>query len=203
MLAIIFAVFAYLLGSVNTAILVCQFLKLPDPRTGGSKNPGATNVLRMAGRNPAILVLVADMFKGFIVVLLAAIFGVSGFALALVALAAALGHIFPVFYGFQGGKGVATALGGILGLSFPVGIVCLVAWAVSLFITRYASLSSLIAVSMAPVLLLFVNLSYFIPVLVLAAIVAWRHMENIARLRVGTENKMSFGNPPKAPETKE
>lgn len=198
MLAIIFGIFAYLLGSVNTAIIVCQFLKLPDPRTGGSKNPGATNVLRVAGRNPAILVLVADVLKGFIAVFLAGMFGPSGFGLAFVALAATLGHVFPVFYGFQGGKGVATALGGFLGLSFPIGIVCLVIWALTLFVTRYASLSSLIAVSSAPILLLFANLGYFIPTLAIAGLVAWRHLENIARLRAGTENKMDFGNPPTA-----
>ncbi len=198
MLAIIFGIFAYLLGSVNTAIIVCQFLKLPDPRTGGSKNPGATNVLRVAGRNPAILVLVADVLKGFIAVFLAGMFGPSGFGLAFVALAATLGHVFPVFYGFHGGKGVATALGGFLGLSFPIGIVCLVIWALTLFVTRYASLSSLIAVSSAPILLLFANLGYFIPTLAIAGLVAWRHLENIARLRAGTENKMDFGNPPAA-----
>ena len=195
---IIIAIFAYLLASVNTAIIVCQLLRLPDPRTSGSKNPGATNVLRLAGRNPALLVLVADVLKGFIVVFLAGVLGFRGFGLGFVALAATLGHIFPLYYGFQGGKGVATALGGILGLSFPIGVVCFVVWAVTLFITRYSSLSSLIAVSIAPILLLFIDYGYFIPALAIAVVVAWRHMENIARLRAGTENKMDFGNPPKA-----
>lgn len=201
MIAVIFALFAYLLGSVNTAIIVCQLMRLPDPRTEGSKNPGATNVLRLAGRNAALLVLVADVLKGFIVVFLAGAFGPTGFGLAFVALAATLGHIFPLYYGFQGGKGVATALGGILGLSFPIGVVCFVVWGVTLFITRYSSLSSLIAVSIAPILLLFINVGYFIPTLAIAVIVAWRHLENIARLRAGTENKMDFGNPPPAAPT--
>ena len=188
-----------LLASVNTAIIVCQLLRLPDPRTSGSKNPGATNVLRLAGRYPALLVLVADVLKGFIVVFLAGILGFRGIGLGFVALAATLGHVFPLYYGFQGGKGVATALGGILALSFPIGVVCFVVWAVTLFITRYSSLSSLIAVSIAPILLLFIDYGYFIPTLAIAVVVAWRHMENIARLRAGTENKMDFGNPPKAP----
>ncbi len=197
MLAIIFTALAYLIGSVNTAIIVCQLMKLPDPRTEGSKNPGATNVLRIAGRNVALIVLGADILKGLIAVWIAAIFGIGGFGLGFVALGATLGHIFPVFYGFQGGKGVATALGGILGLSFPIGIVCGVTWLVTVFITRYASLSSLIAISIAPILLLFINPGYFVPVLLIAGVVAWRHLENIARLRLGTENKMDLGNPPK------
>lgn len=196
MLAILFVALAYLLGSVNTAILVCQVMKLPDPRTEGSNNPGATNVLRIAGKNAALVVLAADILKGFLVVLIAAIFGLKGLSLGFVALAATVGHIFPLLYGFHGGKGVATALGGILGLSLPIGLVCFVAWAVTIFITRYASLSSLIAVSMAPVLLLFMNPAYFIPALAIAGVVVWRHSENIVRLRAGTEHKMNFGNPP-------
>jgi acyl phosphate:glycerol-3-phosphate acyltransferase len=198
MFAIILAAVAYLLGSVNTAIIVCQALKLPDPRTEGSKNPGATNVLRIAGRNPALLVLAADVLKGFLPVLIAAIFGIKGMGLGLVALAATLGHIFPALYGFQGGKGVATALGGILGMSFPIGVVCGVTWGVTVFLTRYASLSSLIAVGIAPLLLLLINPGFFIPALAIALVVGWRHAENIERLRAGTENKMEFGNPPKA-----
>jgi glycerol-3-phosphate acyltransferase PlsY len=197
MLALIFAALAYLLGSVNTAIIVCQLLKLPDPRTEGSNNPGATNVLRIAGRNMALVVLAADVLKGFLPVVIASVLGVQGFGLGIVALAATLGHVFPAFYGFQGGKGVATALGGILGLSLPIGVVCAVIWGVSVFITRYASLSSLIAVSVAPILFLLTNPGYFIPTLAIAGIVTWRHLENIARLRVGTENKMDLGNTPK------
>lgn len=198
MLALIYALIAYLLGSVNTAIIVCQIMKLPDPRSEGSKNPGATNVLRLAGRNPALIVLAADVIKGFIPVVIAGLIGLSGFSLGLVALAATLGHVFPAFYGFKGGKGVATALGGILGLSFPIGVVCGVVWGVTIYLTRYSSLSSLIAVSIAPILLLFIDPGYFIPTLAIAVLVAWRHLENIMRLRAGTENKMDFGNPPPA-----
>ena len=190
--AIIFTVIAYLLGSVNTAIITCKLLKCPDPRTEGSKNPGATNVLRVAGRNAAILVLVADILKGFIAVLLAKIFGVSGMGLALVALGATIGHVFPLFYGFDGGKGVATAIGGILGLNLFVGIVTGLIWIITAGVTRLASLASLVAIILANVFILFVNPSYFIPVLGITALVGWRHMQNIARIRAGTEPQMDF-----------
>jgi glycerol-3-phosphate acyltransferase PlsY len=198
MLALIYALIAYLLGSVNTAIIVCQIMKLPDPRAEGSKNPGATNVLRLAGRNVALIVLAADVLKGFVPVFIAGLISLSGFSLGFVALAATLGHVFPAFYGFKGGKGVATALGGIVGLSFPIGVVCGVVWGVTIYLTRYSSLSSLIAVSIAPILLLFIDPGYFIPTLAIAVLVAWRHLENIMRLRAGTENKMEFGNSPPA-----
>jgi len=190
---IIFSIIAYLIGSIGTAVLVCKFLGLPDPRTEGSKNPGATNVMRVGGKNAALIVLAADGLKGFFPVLLAKIFGVGGFGLGIVALAATLGHIFPLYYGFKGGKGVATAIGGILGLSFIVGIVCAVAWFVTAIITKYASLSSLISVGIAPILLLFLsNSAYFIPTLFIVGVVVWRHLENIERLRAGTESKLEF-----------
>lgn len=190
--ALIFTVIAYLLGSVNTAIITCKLMNCPDPRTEGSKNPGATNVLRVAGRNAAILVLVADILKGFIAVLLAKIFGVTGVGLALVALGATLGHVFPIFYGFDGGKGVATALGSILGLNFFVGVIAGLVWIITAAITRLASLASLVAIILANVFILFVNPGYFIPVLGITALVTWRHMENIARIRAGTENQIDF-----------
>lgn len=190
---IIFAAIAYLIGSIGTAVYVCKFMGLPDPRTEGSKNPGATNVLRVGGKNAALIVLAADGLKGFLPVLIAKIFGVGGFGLGLVALAATLGHIFPLYYGFKGGKGVATAIGGILGLSFIVGIVCGVAWFVTAMITKYASLSSLISVCIAPILLLFLsNSAYFIPTLIIAGVVIWRHLENIEKLKSGTESKLEF-----------
>jgi len=190
--AIIFTVIAYLLGSVNTAIITCKVLKCPDPRTEGSKNPGATNVMRVAGRKAAIFVLIADVLKGFIAVLLAKMFGVSGMGLALVALGATVGHVFPLFYGFEGGKGVATAIGGILGLNLFVGILAGLVWIITAGVTRLASLASLVAIILANVFILFVNPSYFIPVLGITALVGWRHMQNIARIRAGTEPQMDL-----------
>ncbi len=190
--ALIFTVIAYLLGSVNTAIITCKLLRCPDPRTEGSKNPGATNVLRVAGRKAAILVLVADILKGFIAVLLAKMFGISGMGLALVAFGATLGHVFPIFHGFDGGKGVATAIGGILGLNLFVGIIAGLVWIITAGITRFASLASLIAIMLANVFILFVHPSYFVPLLGISALVTWRHMQNIARIRAGTEPQMDF-----------
>jgi len=109
---IVFMIIAYLLGSVNSAVLICQWKKLPDPRTQGSKNPGATNVLRYADKQTAGLVLAADLLKGMIAVLFARLFGFNDFGLGMIALAVTIGHIYPVFFGFKGGKGVATAIGG-------------------------------------------------------------------------------------------
>ncbi|MDQ2994947.1 MAG: glycerol-3-phosphate 1-O-acyltransferase PlsY [Pseudomonadota bacterium] len=188
----IFTVIAYLLGSVNTAIIICQLMKLPDPRTEGSKNPGATNVMRVAGRNAAIIVLVMDILKGFIVVLVAKAFGITGFGLGLVAFGATLGHVFPAFYGFQGGKGVATAIGGILGLNIWVGVIAALVWIITAAITRLASLSSLVAIILANIFILFVNPGFFIPVLGITVLVTWRHRENITRIRAGTESQMDF-----------
>lgn len=193
MIAIIFAALAYLLGSVCTAVLVCKLMGLPDPTTEGSKNPGATNVLRVAGKNAAIIVLVADGFKGFLPVFIAKIFGVEGFGLGIVVLGATLGHIFPLFYGFNGGKGVATAIGGTLGASFIVGIICAAAWFGIAFTTRLASLASLVAVGLSPILLLFLsNSAYFIPMVFVAGLIVWRHWDNIQRLKSGTESKLEF-----------
>ncbi len=192
-IAIIFAALAYLLGSVCTAVLVCKFMGLPDPTTEGSKNPGATNVLRIGGKNAAIIVLVADALKGFLPVFIAKIFGVEGFGLGIVVLAATLGHIFPLFYGFKGGKGVATAIGGTAGLSLIVGIVCAATWFGIAYSMRLASLASLVAVGIAPLLLLFLsNSAYFIPMVFVAGIIVWRHWDNIQRLKTGSESKMEF-----------
>lgn len=196
MIAAILTILAYLVGSFNTAIIICQLLHLPDPRAEGSKNPGATNVMRLAGRNTALIVLAADVFKGFIMVFLGGLLGLEGFGLGLVALGATVGHVFPIFFGFEGGKGVATALGAILGLSLPIGLICCAVWAGTLYVTRYSSLSSLIAVTLAPVLLLFIDVGYFIPAAAIAGLVAWRHLDNIKRLQAGTESKMVFGKPP-------
>jgi len=191
--AIIFAAIAYFIGSVGTAVLVCKFMGLPDPTTEGSKNPGATNVLRVCGKNAAAVVLAADALKGFLPVLIAKIFGVSGFGLGLVALAATLGHIFPVFYGFKGGRGVATAIGSILGLSFFVGIIAAIAWIGTAFVTKYASLASLVAIGLTPILILFFsNSAYFIPIAIIAVVIVWKHLENIERLKAGTESKLEL-----------
>lgn len=192
MLVLVMMVVAYLLGSVSSAILVSKYMGLPDPRTEGSKNPGASNVLRISGKKAAIFVLLGDVLKGFIVVLLARLMGASGMGLGLIALAAVVGHIFPLYYSFKGGKGVATAFGTVLVLSPWVGIVAFVVWALVALISKYSSLASLTSVVLATILLLFVHLNYFLPIAVMAILIIWAHWENIQRLQSGTENKFQL-----------
>jgi glycerol-3-phosphate acyltransferase PlsY len=186
-------IIAYLLGSISSAVIVSRLLGLPDPRTQGSGNPGATNVLRLAGRYPAVLVFIGDLLKGLLPVLLARLFGLDGAMLAVVPLAALLGHIYPVFFQFKGGKGVATAFGTLLGLSFPVAISVGITWLLVAFFSRYSSLAALIAALLMPIyMLLFADFSYFIPSVVMCALLLWRHQENIQRLKAGTESKLSW-----------
>ncbi len=191
-IAVFFIVAAYLVGSLNSAILVCKGMKLGDPRAEGSGNPGATNVLRIAGKKAAAIVLAVDVLKGILPVLVAQIFGVSDSALACVALAAVIGHMYPLFFKFQGGKGVATTFGVIFVLSISIGFVAIVAWAVVVFVTKYVSLASLIAIVLSLVFMLFSHPAYFLPILLITLLVAYRHKENIGRLKAGTENKISW-----------
>ncbi len=187
---IICALIAYLLGSIETSILLAKLFKFPDPRSSGSKNAGATNVLRTAGKNVALLTLIGDLLKGFVAVWIAHAFGVHGFFLAFAGLAAVIGHIFPCFFQFKGGKGVATAIGALLYLSVLTAIVVAVIWLVVVFMTRYISLASLISITAAPILILiFSKSAYFIPLLLIAALIIWKHKENIQRLQKGTEHK--------------
>lgn len=193
MSTIFMLIVAYILGSLSSAIIVCHFMKLPDPRIEGSKNPGATNVLRLGGKIPALLTLAGDVLKGFIPVLLAVIFGFHGFWLGMVALAACLGHVYPIFFKFHGGKGVATALGVILMLSPLTAILLILIWAIIVAVTRYVSLASIASALSAPILLLFFGkFAYLIPVLLIAALIVWRHWSNIQRLKEKKENKINF-----------
>lgn len=190
---IIFFVLAYLLGSVNFAIIISKLMHLPDPRTQGSGNPGATNVLRSGNKLAAGLVLVADILKGAIPVLLACLLSVHGFLLAMIGLAAVAGHVFPLFFNFEGGKGVATTMGALFALSFGLGLISLLILVLIVALTRYVSLGSLCAVIAAPIISLFIgHAGYFIPLLLVAILVAFRHKENIVRLRDGIENKLKF-----------
>ncbi len=192
MIGIIFVIIGYILGSLSSAIIVCKAMGLTDPRLEGSKNPGTTNVLRTSGKLPAILVLLGDILKGFIPVILAKILHVEGFMLSLVALAAVIGHIFPVFFQFKGGKGVATTFGALLGLNLTAAIIILIVWLIIMLLSRYVSLASIIAAALGAVLLLFMHNSYFLPFLIIAILIIWRHWPNIERLRNGTENKLKF-----------
>jgi len=191
--AIIALIIAYLLGSASTSIILSKVMKFPDPRTEGSGNAGATNVLRTVGQNQALMVLLGDILKGFLAVLIGRILGVHGFALGLVAFVAVVGHVFPVYFKFKGGKGVATALGAILMLNFLVGLIAMAVWAGVAYFFKYASLASLVAIATALVLTpIFSQVAYLVPVLLIAGLIGWKHWENIERLRAGTENKMEF-----------
>ncbi|MDQ2693972.1 MAG: glycerol-3-phosphate 1-O-acyltransferase PlsY [Pseudomonadota bacterium] len=187
-----FIVLGYLLGSLATAVIVCRLLGLPDPRTQGSHNPGATNVLRFGGRKAAAITLIGDFLKGLLAVLLAHAGGAGEAGLAGTALAAFLGHLYPLFFGFAGGKGVATALGVLLGLSWKVGLAVLATWLVMAAAVRISSLSALTAAVLAPLYLWWFDLPgvYGAAVLVMAGLLVWRHRDNISRLLAGTEGKI-------------
>lgn len=189
---IAFIILGYLLGSVSTAIIVCRALGLPDPRTEGSRNPGATNVLRLGGKTAAAVTLLGDLLKGLLPVLAAKVAGVSEWALAGTALAAFLGHLYPVFFGFEGGKGVATAFGAVLGLSTWVAAAALATWLLMAAIMRISSLSALTAAVLTPLYLWWFKLPqvYTLAVLIMVALLIWRHRSNIQNLLAGTEDKM-------------
>ena len=141
---------AYLIGSISAAIIVCKILNLPDPRTQGSNNPGATNVLRIGGKKAAAVVLIGDGLKGALPVLVAQYLGVNLFEMTLIAMAAFLGHVYPIFFGFKGGKGVATFLGALLALNYLVGLSFALTWLFVAKVLKISSLSALIATLLTP-----------------------------------------------------
>lgn len=190
---IIAAAVAYLIGSLSFAVIVSRALGLPDPHSYGSGNPGATNVLRSGSKKAAILTLLGDTLKGVAAVLLAKLFaaelGITAAGIALVAIAVFLGHLFPVFFGFKGGKGVATAAGVLWALDWRVGLGLTAIWALVFAVTRVSSLSALIGSAAAPVFgyLFFGNGPVFYATLAMAALLFWRHKDNIRRLLSGEE----------------
>lgn len=184
---------AYLLGSVSSAIIVCKLMGLPDPRTQGSGNPGATNVLRVGGKKPAAITLFGDMLKGFVPVLIAQLLHVSDLALALVGFAAFIGHLWPVFFGFKGGKGVATMLGVLFGFHWGVGLATALTWLFVARLFKISSLSALIATGLAPFYVLFIlgaNWPLIISTALMTLILFWRHRSNIQNLFSGSEGKI-------------
>jgi acyl phosphate:glycerol-3-phosphate acyltransferase len=184
---------SYCLGSLSVAILLSKMTGGDDPRHNGSGNAGATNVLRTRGKKDALIVLTLDMAKGIVALIFAGvILNQSGFALALVALAAVLGHIFPVFFKFKGGKGVATSAGVILVLSPVVAILSALIWGGVVYAKRYVSLGSIVASIAAAVLMWFIRPAYAFPVTIIAALIIWKHLPNIQRLRDGIESKIQF-----------
>ena len=192
---------SYLLGSLSFAVIVSRLMGLSDPRSYGSKNPGATNVLRSGSKKAAVLTLLFDALKGAVPVALVLTFGppqgLGAGTAAMAGLAAFLGHLYPVFFGFAGGKGVATAVGVLLGINSLLALATVLSFAIILYFSRYVSLASIVAAVFAPVFYLFGDgvawQASGVEVLCLgamAALLVWRHRENINRLLAGTESRL-------------
>ena len=192
---------AYLLGSLSFAVIISRLMGLKDPRTYGSKNPGATNVLRSGSKAAAVVTLLLDGAKGWLAVMLVArygaAYGLHEGTMALAGLAAFLGHLFPVFFRFQGGKGVATALGVLLGYSWVLGLAVAASWLIVAVFFRYSSLASLVAAVFAPVYYIFgdgvawyLDKSILLAMALMTLLLLWRHAQNINRLLKGTEPKL-------------
>jgi len=182
----------YLLGSLSSAIITCRLLGLPDPRSQGSGNPGATNVLRIGGKKAAAITLIGDMLKGLLPVLAAKLLGADVSIQAAVAVAAFLGHLYPLFFGFKGGKGVATALGVLLGLHWPVGLLTIATWLVIAKVFKISSLAALLAILVTPLYIwwLIPKQSLSIAMLFMGTLLFWRHRSNIKGLLAGREGKI-------------
>lgn len=194
LLFVFLVVLAYFSGSICSAILVSRIFSLPDPRIEGSQNPGATNVLRLSGKKFAAIVLLADILKGVLPVVIARAMNAEPVTVAFTCLAAVLGHMYPIFFGFKGGKGVATTMGALLGLHFILGILVIATWLLIANFTRYASLASIISIGLAPFFtLLTVGRFDVFPIIVIIAIfVLYQHRNNITRLMDGDEPKIQF-----------
>ncbi|PCI06442.1 MAG: acyl-phosphate glycerol 3-phosphate acyltransferase [Gammaproteobacteria bacterium] len=189
---IIFAGLAYLIGSFSTAIITCKIMGIEDPRNTGSNNPGATNVLRHGGKKAAIITLLGDMLKGLFPVLLVSQLQSDTIIIALVGLFALLGHIFPVYYGFNGGKGVATFYGVIVGMNWLAGLIALGIWLIMAKLVKISSLSALVSIVLSPVILWYFSRSIELTVVlsIMSLLVFWRHKKNIQSLLQGSEVKI-------------
>lgn len=192
MLEAILIISGYLAGSLSAAIITCKLMGLPDPRTQGSKNPGATNVLRVGGKKAAAITLAGDAIKGVVPVLAAQLISAPPLILALTALAAFLGHLYPVFFKFRGGKGVATAFGVLVALAWPVGIALLTTWLVMAKLFNISSLAALTAACLSPLYMWWLRpeLELIIVAAVISVMLLWRHRSNIQNLFAGTEGKI-------------
>ncbi len=188
---IVFCLLAYAIGSLSSAVIVCRLAGLPDPRTAGSKNPGTTNVLRLGSKKAAIATLLGDVLKGFIPVFIVMHINPGAQFVGLVMLSAFLGHVYPIFFAFKGGKGVATAVGTLLALSVPLGLLSVGTWGIIVYCFRVSSLAALSAALVAPIYTFWLlNIQYAIPVFIMSAFLLWRHRANIQRLLQGTEPKI-------------
>ncbi|MEL6114540.1 MULTISPECIES: glycerol-3-phosphate 1-O-acyltransferase PlsY [Photobacterium] len=189
-LVLLIIIAAYLLGSVSSAVLICRLFRLPDPRDSGSGNPGATNVLRIGGRGAAALVLVCDILKGMLPVWISYFLGINPFLLGIIGIAACLGHIYPLFFHFRGGKGVATALGALAPIGWDLSGMLIASWLVVAVLCGYSSLASMITALIAPMFTWWVKPQYTMPVAMLSCLIILRHHENVRRLLDGKEYKI-------------
>jgi glycerol-3-phosphate acyltransferase PlsY len=187
---IIITLIAYLIGSVSFGILASKLFNIADPRTMGSKNPGATNVMRQGNKVAAIFTLLGDMLKATILLLIAKFYGVSDSLIVLIAIAVMLGHVYPIYYQFKGGKGVATALGILLGISPVLALSVFIIWIIIFFIWKFSSLAAIGATLSSPIIALWIGLSNQIVFLmcILSLIILVRHKSNIKNLLNGTES---------------
>lgn len=183
-------IFAYLMGSVSTAIIVCKIMGYPDPRSEGSNNPGATNVLRIGGKFPAILTLLGDVLKGVFAVLIGQWLDVTPHTLALIGFSAFFGHLFPLYFNFEGGKGVATALGVVTTMHWPLGAAIIGIWFLTALIFRISSLAALVSWAAAPLLTYFLCDQYLLGVTAMTGFLILRHKKNIKGIIDGTESRI-------------
>jgi glycerol-3-phosphate acyltransferase PlsY len=192
---VLWVVGAYLLGSISSAIVVCKLMGYDDPRQGGSGNPGATNVKRLYGNKPAAITLLGDMLKGVLPVVAAQAAGLSAEWVMWVGFAAFIGHLYPLFFGFKGGKGVATMLGVMFGLSLPIGLAVGGTWLFVAKVLKISSASALVATALAPLYIYFLSgeMSWVWLTAVMTLILFWRHKGNIERLLKGEEGKIKKG----------
>ncbi|WP_190600309.1 glycerol-3-phosphate 1-O-acyltransferase PlsY [Candidatus Vesicomyidisocius sp. SY067_SCS001] len=185
-------ILSYLIGSISTAIIICKILNLPDPRTQGSNNPGATNILRIGGKKAAVITLIGDGLKGMIPVLIAHYLTLDTLNITWIIFAAFLGHIHPIFFSFKGGKGVATFLGALLALSYPTGLSFIITWIFVAKVLKISSLSTLVATTLTPVYFYLIT-NNLIATYVIISICIWifyTHKSNIKRLFNNQENKI-------------
>jgi glycerol-3-phosphate acyltransferase PlsY len=182
---------AYLIGSISSAILICRLMGLPDPRGQGSGNPGATNVMRIGGKKAAAITLLGDLLKGLLPVYIARMLEIPVEILVATGLAAFIGHLYPVFFGFKGGKGVATSLGVLLGISWWLGLAVIITWLAVYKIGKISSLAALCASTLSPIYAWFIvgDVRVVAVAAVMTVLLLWRHKSNIQRLLIGVEGK--------------
>lgn len=189
---LLLALAGYLTGSISTAIITCKLMGLEDPRSTGSNNPGATNVLRIGGKKAAIITLTGDMLKGLLPVLIVKLFNVEASVIAVVAVGAFLGHLFPLFFKFKGGKGVATFFGALIGIDWQAGAAALISWLMIAYLFKYSSLAALLAALFSIVYVWFFTGTAVLTgaCLVMSCLLIWRHAGNIKRLINSEEDKI-------------